>query len=64
MLAYAAVPEPCQAALGAGDWVKPVLALLGGKGGGRPATAQGQGGDVGKLPEALLAAEQLAALKL
>jgi alanyl-tRNA synthetase len=53
----AAVPEPLtKGGLRAGDWVREVAAVLGGKGGGRPDAAQGAGPDVAKLPEALSAA--------
>ncbi|MEQ8769805.1 MAG: alanine--tRNA ligase [Phycisphaerales bacterium] len=39
--------------LKAGDWVKEVAAILGGKGGGRPEQAQGGGTDLSKLSEAI-----------
>jgi len=41
--------------LRAGDIVKRVAAVVGGKGGGKPHLAQGGGGDPSKLPEALAA---------
>ena len=47
-----------------GEWVQEALAALGGKGGGKPTTAQGMGPNVEALPQALEAAKQLAALKL
>ncbi len=38
--------------LRAGDWVREVAGVMGGKGGGRPDSAQGSGSDPGKLHEA------------
>lgn len=38
--------------------------MLGGKGGGKPTSAQGQGPAVEKVPEAVAAAEAFAKLKL
>jgi len=45
----------------AASWVKPILAILGGKGGGKGDRAQGQGPAVDKLDEARAAAEAFAA---
>ncbi len=42
----------------AGDWVRDVAPVVGGKGGGKPTLAQAGGKDVEKLPEALAAAER------
>ncbi|MBL8828032.1 MAG: alanine--tRNA ligase [Planctomycetaceae bacterium] len=39
--------------LSAGNWIKPVAAIVGGSGGGRPNMAQAGGKDPAKLPEAL-----------
>ena len=44
--------------LKAGDWVKEVAAVVGGKGGGKPTMAQAGGRDVDKLPAALDLAEK------
>ncbi len=55
-LVYAGVPSELSKKLSAGDWVKAALEVLGGKGGGKPTTAQGQGPLVEKLPEAIKAA--------
>lgn len=60
----AGVPTGLVDKLKASEWVNATLAVLGGKGGGKPGSAQGQGTDVAKAPEALAAAEQFAALKL
>jgi hypothetical protein len=46
VLAYAGCPDSQTAKLKAVDWVNAVLADLGGKGGGKPTTAQGQGTNV------------------
>ncbi len=45
--------------LKAGDVIKPVAEIVGGKGGGKPDFAQAGGKDATKLPEALLKAEML-----
>ena len=63
-LAYAGVPDALSKQLNAGEWVKAPLAALGGKGGGKPTTAQGQGPNVDRVPEAIRAAEDFAMLKL
>jgi alanyl-tRNA synthetase len=39
--------------LSAGDWIRDVAAVVGGKGGGRPDMAQAGGKLAAKLPEAL-----------
>lgn len=60
----AAVPEPLIAkGLKAGDWIRDTSALIGGKGGGKPDSAQGGGTEVGKVNEASSKARQQA-LKL
>jgi len=38
--------------LKAGDWIRETTSIMGGKGGGRPNSAQGSGSDVGKIKEA------------
>ena len=38
--------------LKAGDWIRETTSVMGGKGGGRPNSAQGSGTDVGKIKEA------------
>jgi alanyl-tRNA synthetase len=54
----AAVPEPLvKRGLRAGDWVREVAAILGGKGGGRPDAAQGAGPDIARLPDAVATAQ-------
>ena len=64
MVAFAGVPDALVAKLKAGDWLSEVLTVLGGKGGGRPNAAQGQGSELGKVDEALALAAQVAQLKL
>jgi alanyl-tRNA synthetase len=61
---YTGVPAATSAKLPANEWVNSALTLLGGKGGGKPTLAQGQGADFGKAADALAAAEQFAAMKL
>ena len=63
-LAWAGVPSSLCRQLSAGDWVKGPLAALGGKGGGKPSSAQGQGPHIHKLPEAMKAADEFARTKL
>ena len=63
-LAWAGVPSRLCKQLSAGDWVKGPLAALGGKGGGKPSSAQGQGPYIDKLPEAMKAADEYARTKL
>ncbi|CAG9461148.1 unnamed protein product [Pedinophyceae sp. YPF-701] len=60
VLALAGVPESVQAKLKANDWVKWVLEVLGGKGGGKPGLAQGTGPNMDKADEALEAGKKLA----
>ena len=61
---YAGVPADMTKQMKAGDWLKAALEVLGGKGGGKPTAAQGQGTKLDKLPDAMAAAEQFAGLKL
>jgi alanyl-tRNA synthetase len=63
-LAFAGVPVATSDKLKANEWVNSALTLLGGKGGGKPTLAQGQGADFSKAADALAAAEQFAAMKL
>ncbi|QEL17319.1 alanine--tRNA ligase [Limnoglobus roseus] len=44
----------------AGEVIKPLAAIIGGKGGGKPDFAQAGGTDAGKLPEALAKAKEMA----
>lgn len=55
-LAYTGVPADLAKKLPAGEWLKVALEVLGGKGGGKPTNAQGQGPLTDKLPEAMEAA--------
>ena len=64
VLAYAGVPDALTKKLHAGQWVNHVLAVLGGKGGGKPGNAQGQGIAIDKVSEARIAAIQFATPKL
>jgi len=58
----AAVPEALiKRGLKAGDWVKAAADACGGKGGGKPDSAQGGGTDVTKLKDTLLAARHFVA---
>jgi alanyl-tRNA synthetase len=63
-LAYTGVPDALSKRLNAKEWVEAPLAVLGGKGGGKPTTAQGQGSHIDKVPDAMKAAEEFAKLKL
>ncbi|MFK7759881.1 MAG: alanine--tRNA ligase [Phycisphaerales bacterium] len=46
--------------LKAGDWIRETTSVMGGKGGGRPNSAQGSGTDISKLKEAATHARQWA----
>lgn len=48
----------------ASDWAKHVAAAVGGKGGGKPDSAQGTGKEVAKIDDAIKAAEEFATEKL
>ena len=48
----------------AGDIIRAVTAIAGGKGGGKPDSAMGGGNDVSRLDDALAAVEQLVSEKL
>ncbi len=58
----ASVPKPL-VGLGfkAGDWVRAVAGVMGGKGGGRPDAAQGSGSDPSRIAEAVTEARHFAA---
>ena len=64
VLAYAGVPDSLTKKLNAGEWVKAVLSVLGGKGGGKPGNAQGQGPAIDKTPQALDTAAHFASQRL
>eukprot|EP01025_Chloroclados_australasicus_P014578 TRINITY_DN16848_c0_g2_i5.p1 TRINITY_DN16848_c0_g2~~TRINITY_DN16848_c0_g2_i5.p1 ORF type:complete len:1226 (-),score=185.41 TRINITY_DN16848_c0_g2_i5:256-3462(-) len=59
-LAYAGVPKAMISQIKAGDWVKTTLQLIGGKGGGKPEYAQGQGSEISNVPAAMQEAEKYA----
>lgn len=50
--AFALVPDECVDTLAANAWLKPVLAEVGGKGGGKAEQAQGSGPQVDAMPKA------------
>jgi alanyl-tRNA synthetase len=56
-LAYTGVPADLAKIMPAGEWLKAALDLLGGKGGGKPTVAQGQGPHIHKVSEAMDAAK-------
>lgn len=56
----ASVPKGDADALPANSWLQTVLAEVNGRGGGRPAQAQGSGTDVAGLPKALEVARAMA----
>ena len=57
--AVAAGPEAVKAGAHAGNILREVAAICGGKGGGRPDSAMGGGRDIDRIPEALLKAEEI-----
>jgi len=59
-----AVPKELTSKLGAGDWAKDVAAVCGGKGGGKPESAQASGNDLSKFVDAVNTAKQIAKSKL
>jgi alanyl-tRNA synthetase len=63
-LVAAVPPDLVKRGLSAGDWVRSTSELLGGKGGGKPDSAQGGGTDVGKIKEALMHASHFATGKV
>lgn len=65
VLCYAVcTKQAIEAGLKAGDWVKATLAAVDGKGGGKPAQAQGQGTNVAGFPKAFQVAEEFASAKM
>jgi alanyl-tRNA synthetase len=65
VLIVASCPESSiKAGLKAGDWVRTAAEACGGKGGGRPDSAQGGGTDLAKIPAAIRAAEAFASDKV
>ncbi len=60
----ATVPKDLQGRLKAGDWVRHTVGVMGGKGGGKPDSAQGAGSDLGKVREAVREAQSFAGQKL
>ena len=61
VFAFASVPKELQPALPASEWLKGALEAIGGRGGGKAASAQGSGADVGGVGAAKQAAEDFAA---
>ena len=57
--AVAAGPDAVKAGAHAGNILRDVAAICGGKGGGRPDSAMGGGRDIDKIPEALAKAEEI-----
>ncbi len=57
----AAVPKNLTSKFQANDIIQKIASIVGGKGGGRPESAQGGGPDVGKIEEALAEARKLLA---
>ena len=60
----AAVPKDQQGRLKAGDWVRETVGVMGGKGGGKPDSAQGAGSDLDKVRDAIKVAKTAAGTKL
>jgi alanyl-tRNA synthetase len=58
------VPKDHQKSLRAGDWVRHATGAMGGKGGGKPDSAQGAGSEIGKVREAVKAANLFAGERL
>lgn len=50
--------------LKANEWVKEVSTIIGGKGGGKPLSAQGSGENLKEVDKAINLAKEFAALKL
>ncbi len=59
-LVVALTPDLVKKGLKAGELIKPLAELIGGKGGGKPDFAQAGGKDAAKLPEMLAKAKELA----
>lgn len=64
MLVYAGVPNGLVPKLNAQNWAAAALEPLGGRGGGKPYAAQGQGLKLEALPEAMAAAAEFARVRL
>jgi alanyl-tRNA synthetase len=62
--AHPGVPDGLLPKIKAPEWLTAALSVVGGKGGGKPGGAQGQGSDVDKAADAVAAAEAFAALAL
>lgn len=60
----ASVPKELTSKLSAGDWAKDVAAVCGGKGGGKPESAQASGNDLSKFEDAIQTAKHIAKSKL
>ena len=58
---FALVPDGCTEQLPANTWLQPVLAAVGGRGGGKAGQALGSGTDVDSLPAAVEKAKAVAA---
>ncbi|KAL9650504.1 hypothetical protein ABK040_004723 [Willaertia magna] len=56
----ASVPTEFTSKLSASKWIQDVSSVCGGKGGGKPIFAQGRGGDVSKVKEAVKLAQEMA----
>jgi alanyl-tRNA synthetase len=63
-LAYAGVPACLLPKISAQQWIACAMVELGGKGGGKPGSAQGQGPNVDKVPAAIAASTSFAEEKL
>ena len=61
VFAYSSVPKELQPALPASEWLKGALEAIGGRGGGKAASAQGSGADVSAVGAAKQAAADFAA---
>ena len=57
---YAAVPDDEVTALPANTWLQSVLKEVGGRGGGKPAAAQGSGSELEGVPKAIETAKAIA----
>jgi alanyl-tRNA synthetase len=55
----ASVPKELTSKIQANKLIQEIAPILGGKGGGRPESAQGSGSDLGKIDTALAEAERL-----
>jgi alanyl-tRNA synthetase len=64
VLAFAAVPEALAGRIAAPEWVGAALPAVGGKGGGKGNTAQGQGGNLAGVGDGMRLATEFASLKL